>query len=94
MFRDRPRIRNQVHLAAFDEPSDFHDAELLRILRVWLGSRGIPHFVILAITIGVISGRYLGLDLIPRDIHASLPLVAFVRVGPISRKRPGSHFEK
>jgi hypothetical protein len=65
MFRDSASMRNQVSLAAFDQPSDLCDTELLGFLRVWLGSRGRPQFVVLVITICVFSDGYMRLDLIP-----------------------------
>jgi len=65
MFRDSLSMRNQVDLTAFDQPSDLCHTELLGFLRVWLGSRGSPQFVILAIMIRVFSGGYVRLDLNP-----------------------------
>lgn len=78
MFRDRVSMGNQVNLAAFDQPSDLCDTELLGFLRVGLGSRGSPQSVILRTTTCVYSGDYVRLDLIPRNIYAGLPL-AFMR---------------
>lgn len=95
MFRDSPRIGNQVDLTAFDQPSDLCDTELLRFLHVWLGSRGSPHFVIrtMICVLCVLSGDYVRLDLIPRDIHAGLPLALMRELDQLPKKTPISHFE-
>ena len=87
-------MRNQVNLAAFDQPSDLCDTELLGFLRVWLGSRGSPQFVILAITICVFSGGYVRLDLIPRNIHAGLSLVLMRELDQFQKDAHYSYFEK
>ena len=91
MLRDRVSMRDQVNLAAFDQPSDLCDTELLGFLRAGLGSRGSPQFVILRTC--VFSGDYVRLDLIPRKIYAGLPL-AFMRELDQFQRDTHSHFEK
>jgi hypothetical protein len=88
MFRDSPSIRNQVNLAAFDQPSDLCYTELVGFLRVWVGSRRGPHFVILAITVCVLGGSYVRLDLLPQDIRAGLPLAHVSELDQL----PEAHF--
>lgn len=93
MLRDSVSMRNQVNLAAFDQPSDLCDTELLGFLRVGLGRRGSPRFVILTTTTCVFSGDDVRLDLIPRNIYACLSLV-FMRELDQFQRDTHSHFEK